>query len=388
MHFYLNAMPFGGTRREYENGLRLAGADPARFRHALDLLIETAQIADAGGMEGICFSEQHANVEGLPEITTNPLLFDATVAQHTERLKVGQLGLTLSAHHPLRVAEDIAMLDQMTNGRVFCGFTRGNATRWVSTLGRPFGLAPTESDKSAADELNLRAIKEAWQIIKTAWTNDTFSYDGEFWQVPAPGIHWGYPVTEAYGAGMRPDGTLAEMGIVPRPLQQPHPRVFAPLAFRMTTALFWVGEGGTAVCYAAKDDFLKTAFDVLGERAAESDVPREQPPLAAAAFLLLGKDRAEVDQLREDYEWLFSTAYSVPPFNVPLSRMLIGTPDEVSRQIEHVLSIAPFEEMFIWHNIGLHDRAVETSSLQLFVDEVLPRFATVPSGAGHAGKVA
>jgi hypothetical protein len=44
--------------------------------------------------------------------------------------------------------------------------------------------------------------------------------------------------------------------------------------------------------------------------------------------------------------------------------------------------------MFIWHNIGLHDRAVETSSLQLFVDEVLPRFATVPSGAGHAGKVA
>jgi hypothetical protein len=39
--------------------------------------------------------------------------------------------------------------------------------------------------------------------------------------------------------------------------------------------------------------------------------------------------------------------------------------------------------MFIWHNIGLHDRAVETSSLQLFVDQVLPRFATVTSGASN-----
>lgn len=373
MKFYLNAMPFAGTRREYMEGLTLGGTNPQRFRHALDLLIESAQIADEGGMEGICFSEQHANIEGMPEITTNPLLFDALVAQHTKQLKVGQLGLTLSAHHPLRVAEDIAMLDQMTGGRVFCGFTRGNASRWVSTLGLPFGTTATESNKSDVDERNMRAIQEAWQIIKLAWTQDTFSYAGEFWTIPAPGIHWNYPVTATYGAGMNDDGSLFELGIVPRPLQQPYPRIFAPLAFRMTTAKFWVGEGATAVCYTANDDFLRTAYDVLTERAEQTRVPRVAGPLAPAAFLLLGKDKEEVEALRDDYEWLFSTVYTVPPFNVPPGRLLIGTPDEVCYQIEHILSIAPFDEMFLWHNIGIHDRDLELSSLQLFVEKVLPR---------------
>src|SRR4051812_41779251 len=135
MKFFLNAQPFGARRAEFEAGARMAGADPKRFAHTLDLTIETARCADEGGFEGICFSEQHANVEGLPEITTNPILFNAALAAQTKRLKVGQLGLTLSAHHPLRLAEDLAMLDHMTQGRMFCGFTRGNATRWVNTLG-------------------------------------------------------------------------------------------------------------------------------------------------------------------------------------------------------------------------------------------------------------
>jgi alkanesulfonate monooxygenase SsuD/methylene tetrahydromethanopterin reductase-like flavin-dependent oxidoreductase (luciferase family) len=374
MKFFLNAQPFGATRADFESGVTMAGSDPERFARTLELTLETARMADEGGFEGICFSEQHANVEGLPEVTTNPILFDAALAAQTKRLKVGQLGLTLSAHHPLRVAEDLAMLDHMTNGRMFCGFTRGNATRWVNTLGLPFGTTIAQSDKSAADERNLRAIQEAWQIIKLAWTNPTFSYEGEFWTIPAPDTHWGYDVTATYGQGMDADGRLREIGIVPRPLQQPFPRVFTPLAFRMTTALFWIGEGATAVCYASKDEFLKTAWDVLGERAETAGHPREAPVLAPAAFLLVGKDHAEVDTLREDYDWLMRTVYSVPPFNVPAGRMLIGTADEVSRQIEELSAVIPFEEMFVWHNIGLHDPAVASSSLEIFMERVMPRF--------------
>jgi alkanesulfonate monooxygenase SsuD/methylene tetrahydromethanopterin reductase-like flavin-dependent oxidoreductase (luciferase family) len=375
MKFYLNAQLFTADRKELEAGVRMAGSNPQRFQDALQLLKATAQIADVGGMEGICFSEQHANVEGVPEVTTNPILFDAFVAQHTERLRVGQLGLTLSAHHPMRLAEDLAMLDQMTAGRMFCGFTRGNAPRWVSTLGRPFGTAATKSDKSEADEANMRAIKEAWHIIKMAWTHDTFSYSGEFWQVPAEGIHWGYPVTARFGQGMREDGYLDEIGIVPRPLQQPMPQVFTPLAYRMTTSKFWVGEGATAVCYSDDSDFLTMALRVLTETADEAGLERRAKPLAPAAMLLIGKDQGEVDALRDDYEWLFKTVYSVPPFNVPLSRMLVGTPDQVSQQLEEVLKITDFDEFFVWHNVGIHDRRLQESSLQLFVDKVIPRFS-------------
>ena len=375
MKFYLNAQLFAATRLELEAGVRLAGSDPQRFQAGLQMLKATAQIADAGGMEGICFSEQHANIEGIPEVTTNPILFDAFVAQHTEKLRVGQLGLTLPAHHPMRLAEDLAMLDHMTAGRMFCGFTRGNAPRWVSTLGRPFGTAPTKSDKSEADEANMRAMQEAWQIIKMAWNNETFAYSGEFWQVPAEGIHWGYPVTARFGQGMREDGYLDELGIVPRPLQKPMPQVFTPLAYRLTTSKFWIGEGATAVCYSDDSEFLTMALRVLNETSDEAGRTRKTKTLAPAAMLLIGKDQVEVDALRDDYEWLFATAYSVPPFNVPLSRMLIGTPDQVSEQIENLLEIADFDEMFLWHNIGIHDRALQESSLQLFVDKVLPRFS-------------
>lgn len=376
MKFFLNAFPFGGSRKEYQkSGLVMAGSDPDRFQAALHLLVERAQIADAGGMEGIAFSEQHFNVEGLPEVTTNPILFDAAIAQATSNLKVGQLGLTLTSHHPLRVAEDLAMLDHMTRGRMFCGFTRGNASRWVDTLGLPFGTASTDSDKSAADQANLRAIQEAWAIIKLAWTSETFSYQGEFWTVPAPGVQWNYPVTATFGQGMAADGSLEAVGIVPRPFQRPYPRIYVPLAFRMTTALFWIGEGATAVCYAASDDFMRTAQEVLSARADEVGATRAAPPLAPGAFLLVGRTAEDVQELVDDYEWLFSTAYTVPPFNVPRGRMLVGTPDEVSRQIEDLLQIAPFEEMFIWHNIGIHDRQLETSSLEVFLDKVVPRFS-------------
>jgi alkanesulfonate monooxygenase SsuD/methylene tetrahydromethanopterin reductase-like flavin-dependent oxidoreductase (luciferase family) len=55
---------------------------------------------------------------------------------------------------------------------------------------------------------------------------------------------------------------------------------------------------------------------------------------------------------------------------------LIGTPDDVSKQIEALLAIAPFEEIFLWHNIGLHERRLEMNCLELFAKSVLPRFAS------------
>ncbi len=374
MKFYLLAMPFPARRDELLAGVRMAGADPVRFRRMLDLVVQTAKIAEEGGIEGVAFSEQHSNIEGLPEVTTNPILFDALVGGNTSRIKVGQLGVTLSSHHPLRVAEDLAMLDQMTNGRAFCAFARGNSARWVNTLGHAYGTTITHSNKDEADERNMRAIKEAWAIIKRAWTNDTFSYDGEFWSVPAPGITWDSALTRKYGAGVEEDGRLTAMGIVPRPLQQPHPRLFSPLAFRMSTALFWISEGATAVCFAAKTEFLRTAFDVLSERAAEVGSPYAARPLAPAGLLIVGKDRAAVDKLRAEHEWLSANVFAAPPYKVPMARAIVGTPDEVSRQIEELTDVFPFEEMFLWHNIGFHDQALEESSLELFLQHVAPRF--------------
>jgi alkanesulfonate monooxygenase SsuD/methylene tetrahydromethanopterin reductase-like flavin-dependent oxidoreductase (luciferase family) len=302
-------------------------------------------------------------------------MLDVFVASHTKRLKVGQLGLVLTANHPLRIAEDIAMLDQLVGGRSFCGFVRGNAKRWVNTYSQHFGTEATDSDKSAADERNLRAVKEAWQIIRKAWTQDSFSHEGEFWKVPAPNTVWNFAPTGKLGSGMRQDGVLTEIGCVPRPLQRPHPRVFTPLAFRMTTALFWVGEGATTVCFASKDEFMATAHRLLTEQQQKADLKKPPAPIAPGAFLMVGKTREDAEALKRDYEWLFSYAYSVPPYNVPIGRILIGTPDDVCRQIEQLQTVLPFEEMFLWHNLGLHDERLANNSLELFARKVLPNFS-------------
>jgi alkanesulfonate monooxygenase SsuD/methylene tetrahydromethanopterin reductase-like flavin-dependent oxidoreductase (luciferase family) len=372
LKFYFYAQPFAASLAEMDDGIRFAGSDPQRFQRLLVRMTEYAVQADEAGFEGMCWSEQHANVEGIPENTTNPILLGAHMGARTTRLKVGQLGMTLSANHPLRIAEDLAILDQLTNGRMFCGFTRGNATRWVNTYGQYYGVTATESDKSKADEVNLRAIQEAWLIIKSAWTKDTFRVDGEFWQVPGRDIHWGYEPTLKHGGGMDPDGTLVEMGIAPRPLQS-NPRVFGPISRRLTTAKFWASEGGTAVSYADDDDFLKMAAGVLAEEAAASG-HKDVAALAPGAFLILGKTQEEAAELRAGYEDLFKRFYSIPPFNVPMGRVLFGTVDDVSRQIEDLQKIADFEELFVWHNIGTLADDLERSAFDLFSEKVLPRF--------------
>jgi alkanesulfonate monooxygenase SsuD/methylene tetrahydromethanopterin reductase-like flavin-dependent oxidoreductase (luciferase family) len=375
MKFYLDAFMFPGKVEEFKSGLKFTGSDPERYQTVLHKLRDVAILADEGGIEGICFSEQHSNIEGVIEVSTNPLLLDAYLAGHTKRLKVGQLGLVLTANHPLRIAEDIALLDHISGGRAFCGFARGNAKRWVNTFSQHFGTEATDSDKSAVDEQNLRAVKEAWAIIKAAWTNRTFSHKGEFWTVPAENTSWNFNATAVLGGGMDPDGRLREIGCVPRPLQKQLPRLFTPLAFRMTTAVFWVSEGATAVCFASNDEFMQTAHRVLTETAEKAGRSNGRAVLAPGIFLMVGKTKSEAEQLRADYEWLFKFAYSVPPFNVPIGRVVMGTPDEVTRQIEDLQKLVPFEECFIWHNLGIHDDALGSKSIELFVEKVLPRFS-------------
>ncbi len=375
MRFYLDTFMFPAAAGELSAGLRMAGASASRYQGLLEELRTTAVIADEGGFEGLCFSEQHSNIEGVSEVSTNPILLDMFVASHTSRLKVGQLGLVLTANHPFRIAEDIALLDQMTNGRVFCGFVRGNSKRWVNMFSQHYGTEATHSDKGEADQRNLRAVQEAWTIIKKAWTQETVSHEGEFWTVPASNTRWDFVPTKLLGLGVSEDGMLQAIGCVPRPIQQPFPRVFAPLAFRMTTSKFWVGEGGTAVCFASSDEFLQTAHRVLSEVADASSEPRRGKVLAPGAFLMLGETREEAEKIRADYEWLFKFAYSVDPFNVPMGRVFFGTADDVSRQIEALAGVIDFDELFLWHNIGLHEEGLSDRAIEIFSEKIIPRFS-------------
>ncbi len=193
-------------------------------------LKEQAQAADELGYDSISFTEHHFHVEGF-EISNNPVLLDLFVAAQTKRIRVGQLGIVLPAQNPIRVAEDIAMLDHMSGGRANAGFARGYQRRWVDTMAQHLhgihGATPGQHD--AIDAANRAAFEEHFRIIKECWTQDMVRFSGKYWQIPVEGTPWDIEATRLWGGGIE-DGVVRELGIVPKPLQKPHPPIFQPFA--------------------------------------------------------------------------------------------------------------------------------------------------------------
>jgi len=179
--FYL---PSIGSRAEIEAGM--AGMNPHFYQRMLQELTEQIKLGDELGYDSVSFTEHHFHIEGF-ELSNNPVLLDLYFAMQTRRIRVGQLGIVLPAANPIRVAEDIAMLDHMTGGRANAGFARGYQRRWVDILAQQthgiHGALPNQHD--AIDHANRLAFEENFRIIKQCWTEEMLTYDGTFWKVPA-----------------------------------------------------------------------------------------------------------------------------------------------------------------------------------------------------------
>jgi alkanesulfonate monooxygenase SsuD/methylene tetrahydromethanopterin reductase-like flavin-dependent oxidoreductase (luciferase family) len=112
-------LPSVGSRTEIEAGM--AAMRPELYQRMLKELTELVKLADDLGYDSVSFTEHHFHIEGF-ELSNNPVLLDLYVAMQTKRIRVGQLGIVLPAANPIRVAEDIAMLDHMTGGRARRGW--------------------------------------------------------------------------------------------------------------------------------------------------------------------------------------------------------------------------------------------------------------------------
>src|ERR1700747_3069396 len=120
-----------GSRADIEAGM--AAMRPELYQRMLRELTELVKLADDLGYDSVSFTEHHFHIEGF-ELSNNPVLLDLYSAMQTKRIRVGQLGIVLPAANPIRVAEDIAMLDHMTGGRANAGFARGYPRRWVDIM--------------------------------------------------------------------------------------------------------------------------------------------------------------------------------------------------------------------------------------------------------------
>lgn len=382
MKFTILVIPYMRSRDER---VQLAGSDPARFQVLMTRVREQMQLAEQLGYSGFCMTEQHMQIEGV-ETTTNPLFWDYFVAQHTKTFRVGQLGMNLTAVNPIQLAENIAMLDHFTGGRVFAGFSRGNTSRWVGTFGQHLGITSTESDKSAVDERNRAIFYENWRIVKELWTKPTTSVQGQFWKIP-PEMDWHFAPTADYAAHtVDENGKLKEIGIVPRPLQQPHPPVYAPFSHSMETVRFWGREGGKMVSFVSgeKEHFIPIVVENYLKAAEEAGRrPLAQDAVAIGGHLVLGRNAAESADLEQGFLDLFNYAYNAPPYHVPVGRLWRGSRQEVADEIGRLHEAFGVDEFFLWHHVGYFPDEIEKAMLAEFAAAVIEP-AQAPTDQLHA----
>ena len=277
MKFMLFVLPTVPGTLEDRKRLRPIGRNNERYQQMLDELRKLAVFADDAGFDVFATTEHHFHSEGY-ETSVAPLLIYADLAARTKRIKFSPLGLVLPAWDPIRAAEELAVLDHLTKGRLYAGFARGYQDRWVNVLGQQYHVTGAPMDGSSIDNHNRSVYEETLKVIKKAWTEEAWDYDGKYYKVPFPyeeGIRR-WPVTDwtrQYGAPGEIDdeGVIRKICVVPKPYQDPHPPLFQPFSVSETTIRYTAQAGIVPwILVANPPDFQRlcnTYREVAGRRA-------------------------------------------------------------------------------------------------------------------------
>ncbi len=146
-------------------------------------VLEEITYAEELGFESVWLPEHHFAIYGM---LGNPMIFAASVAERTRRMKIGTAVMVVPFQHPLRVAEDAAMVDALSHGRLLLGLGRGYQPPEFAG----FGLAQSAS---------RQMFDEGFEIIRRALSGEKFAHEGRFWTFRDP------------------------VEIYPKPVQKPHP---------------------------------------------------------------------------------------------------------------------------------------------------------------------
>ncbi len=353
--------------------------DPAKGPDVYEDYLSQLAYCEALGFDSIGLNEHHYSAYGL---MPSPNLLAANLANRTDDIEIALMGNVLPIRgNPIRLAEELAMLDNVTGGRILSGFVRGIPSEYTA-----YNVHPDESRARMA---------EAWDLIVRAWTeSEPFDFEGEFW-------------------------SYENVYIWPRPVQDPHPPLWMPaesqrsLEFavekRVPTSNVYVD---TQTIAEGWDYYRQHAREVHGWEPDESyfwntrmtyvaeteAAAREEAEEALEYFydtLLGGVYRAGIqsqmmegmDGYREDDS--FDYAAHAPDkatkaMNFDLDELMatgeviVGTPatvtEEIERQYEAMGGFGRFVGLFQFGNLA--DASVR-KNLELFADEVMPELRSL-----------
>ena len=360
------------------------------YNQLLDEAREISIFCDENNWDSIWFTEHHFNHEGM-ESCTNPLMMGTDVAARTKKIKIGQACNVITFHNPIRLAEDIAFLDQLSEGRVEVGIGRGVYGREAINMNKEADL------KDQAK--NFRLFEETLSIMKKAWTEKFFNHQGEFYTYPAPNFKWQHDMSPPNEEFLDMNtNEVKKISIVPKPFQKPHPAIWQVVD--SPSSIEWAAANGiNTIMWIPTVKALKKRFQLYQEaksKAESRDVPLgEGICLVRDMFIADTMEEAEklagehiVNYMRWVCHWRglgnhMDPGETLPETNHKLDllnydflhkrNLLFGTPEYVVNKINELKSELNLQNLQVWSNFPGIEHEACMRSIKLFTDEVMPK---------------
>jgi alkanesulfonate monooxygenase SsuD/methylene tetrahydromethanopterin reductase-like flavin-dependent oxidoreductase (luciferase family) len=402
LKFNLFMLPSMPCTFEERSNLRPIGRNPGKYQEMLTEVRELAVLADELGFDALSTTEHHFHSEGF-EVSVAPLLLYTDLAARTKRIKFASLALVLPTWDPIRVAEEIAILDHLTKGRFIAGFARGYQDRWTNVLGQHYHVMGTPMDGSSTDAHNREVFEEVFQIMKMCWRDETVRFKGKYYEIPTPfetGIQR-WPVakswTEKYGAKDELDanGAVQRICVVPKPYTDPHPPIWQPFSVSEKTIRWCATESIVPfilVSHPSSFRDLCAAYRDEGEKAGRTLGLGES--VGAFRSIHIGDTYGDAYRLGAEAQgrgfieyfsgFGFFEAFRLPGETTPVPQSferlveakyeLVGTVDDVKRELD-ALRTNGNPEWFAWYfDQGIMPLDEAKRQLELFATKVMPEF--------------
>ena len=309
-----------------------------------DESVEQIVLADELGFDRVWLTEHHfssvpyvPNVPGEYCVSASPFALACAVSRITRNVRIGSAVKVLPLEHPLRTAEDVAMADILSHGRIDFGVGLGYRQYEFHGMRVPI-------------EEKLSRFQEALKIIIGVWTKDEFSYTGKHWDIP-------------------------RLTLVPKPVQKPHPPVW--IATRLGTAEqinFAVDNDYNLLCAWAARNELRATYDLMASarKKRNSSDDFEFTCLRHVFVADSDKDAAEQGSKYVEY-YMNSTSLFRPIGTHERDEMIFGGPETVVAKIRSLSKDTGVNNLICWMNFGGIPQELVKRSMRLFAREVMPK---------------
>lgn len=310
-----------------------------------DRALNRIEIMDKTGYEAVWLAEHHFSTYSVcPSVH----MMGMHVAGRTKRLRIGTAVTLAAFYHPLRIAEEVALLDVLSGGRVNWGAGRGFDFTEFETFGVPVAESKTR-------------FREAVEIVLAAWTQDSIDWDSEHWR-------------------------FRDVEVLPKPAQRPHPPVW--VAGSSAESVGWAGEFGHSVMlsphlpFATIDEQQKQFRQALKDNGHDYEADRAIP--VARLISVADSEDEAAETARRGAEWIFST-YRNESKSANYQMNQSGNKPEVTSVDQYLNDVAiwgtPEKVTDTLHRLSeeidlnyLMCAPLSHSSFMNFTEKVLPKF--------------